>query len=209
MPYNTAGVQLDNGFYYHRYFNLSSIFNPDPQNNTDAQTVQNYASYMPYYSKFLVHGAKVRGYYSAIGANGASNSSFQPVDHYMWVNNIKAVDVTNAMQAENQPGVRNSILNTNPYSNNMKWFKAYYNIQKQLKRKLDEDEDYGQIFNAATSGQDPSDDACLFLHMLWKNNSSIGAQTSVYLNFKIVITYYVKLWDQATAYATATMDPDD
>lgn len=166
-----------------------------------ARTVFNYKEYQPFYTKYMVRGCKVNLMFNGIMNNGNATSAAVPYTVYIWCDNntnteVTSIDTNN--EAFIQPGRRMLYGNPQVYNSSPRFFKQYYSAKKVLKRRLDEDEDYGVITtgSGAASGNSPPESANMYLHMLVINNAYHGTNTQI-LNFSysLKLKFYTKLWD--------------
>lgn len=198
-PYDNNGFIIPGNTSYTRTWNLSSIFQPDTQNDgtgAGAFTVYNYKEYQPHYQKWIVRAAKVKGWIQSISHNGSINSSSVPTTVYLWADNNSAASVASVdtnREAFIQQGRKIIVLDNNAYSSRKKWFKRYFRHQKILKRRLDEDEDFGTMttLTGASAGTNPPSNATVYLHMLIINNT----EEDNHLSWSLDITFFTKLWD--------------
>lgn len=208
------GVIIESGQVYKRTWNLSSIWNPDIENDntgTGTKTCYNYKEYQPFYTKYMVRAAKVRMFMQAITNNNGSTSLSVPCTVFFWCDNNPAADVSSIdtnLEAFIQPGRSYKILGSNCYNSNVHYFKRYFKATKVLKRRLDEDEDYGAITTGsnAASGSNPPESANMYFHMLVVNNSNVeGVDMHINFTYDLRISFYTKLWD----YLPDAMDVQD
>lgn len=219
-PYDNEGLHIPGNSTYLRTWNLSSIFKPDMLNDDTGagnSSVYNYTEYQPHYQKWIVRAAKIKGFVQAIMTNSASTAAAVPCSVWMWADNnpqAQVVSVNTNKEAFIQAGRRCFILRTNTYNPVTKKFKIYYRHQKILKRRLDEDEDFGTMTTSTTgasAGTDPNNNATVYFHMLVVNNTgglATEEQAHMAFSWSLDITFYTKLWDSPID-APDTIDPDE
>lgn len=194
--------------YYIRRYNISSIWHPDSGVTTSAKThtISNWGEYCKYYSKWMVRAVKVNMWIRATGSNSTFTSDNAPVQVVIWCDNINNdSQVTDMQGAIIQPGRRYYVLSSNPYNSTpVKKIKLYYSAAKVLKKKLDEDEDYGQA-TIGGAGTDPNTDACMYMHILIKGGAPSSNTSRI--NVGLQLTQYTKFWD-AEPDAPDEMDPN-
>lgn len=187
---------------YKRTWNLSSIWEPDLMNDntgSGTNTVFNYKEYQPFYSKYMVRGCKVDMMMNAITANVSATSGATPLTVFIWCDNNTQNEVTNIDSNDEafiQPGRTLKYINTQVYNSQPTYFKKYFSAKKVLKRRLDEDEDYGAITtgSGAASGGNPPQSANMYLHMVVINNNGTGT-LNVNFTYALKLKFYTKLWD--------------
>lgn len=200
--FNSFGVLVPPLNAYHRTWNLSSIFEPDIEHdNTGAgnSTVYNFKEYQPFYTKYMVRACKVRIMLNAACRNIDNSSAYAPTSVYIWVDNNNksaAGSVDTNREAFIQKGRKVMFLQSNCYNPQTKYFKGYFSARKVLKRRLDEDEDYGTITTGTggASGTNPPEDARMYLHMVVVNNNG-STNHDDFVSYALTLKMYTKLWD--------------
>lgn len=210
--HNNNGILLDNVHPYHRIYNLSSIFSPDKENDNTgagAKSVYNYAEFQPHFQKWLVRACKLWGWIYAVAENGSDTAKASPLYLWLWCdNNPSATTVDTADEAAIQPGVRRYTLMTNTYSPQLTHFKRYVKHSKVLKRRLDEDEDYGNMYpgTGSSAGSDPDENASVYLHFLITTTNDPLYDQETHVTWNLNFKMFTKLWD-APIDAMDTIDP--